>query len=159
MGTDCDPSYPIKIYNDGQTITRGAARIVYTRYDKNKNNIIDPNEKYVFYTYNHYNDFQEYLNYEGGWGEIFGNVTGGGNLSSKTDYNPTPYVPSVMGSLKKTASAARSDAIPMTVLYFDPRTLALLLSPAGRGSVTDNTDTHKSFLRRHVLPRKTHWNR
>jgi len=99
-GTDCDPSYRAKIYNNGSSITRGAARIVYTRFDANKNNIIDPNEKYVFYTYNHYNDFQEYLNYFGGWGEMFGNVTGGGKISSKSDYNPTPYVPVVMGSLK-----------------------------------------------------------
>ena len=91
-GTDCDPAYlPLK-YNDGDTIVRGAARIVYTRFDKNHDQIIDPNEKYVFYTYNHYNDFQEYLNYEGGWGKIFGNITGGGTISSKTDYNPTPYV-------------------------------------------------------------------
>ena len=91
-GTDCDPNYPIVEYNNGKNIERGAARIVYTRYDKNKNNITDINEKYVFYTYNHYNDFQEYLNYEGGWGEMFGNITGGGTLSSKYDYNPTPYV-------------------------------------------------------------------
>ena len=91
-GTDCDPKYDATEYNDGYDITRGAARIVYTRYDKNKNEIIDVNEKYVFYTYNHYNDFQEYLNYEGGWGEMFGNITGGGTLSSKKHYNPTPYV-------------------------------------------------------------------
>lgn len=91
-GTDCDPSYPITDYNNGKSIERGAARIVYTRYDKNKKEITDINEKYVFYTYNHYNDFQEYLNYEGGWGEKFGNITGGGVLSSKTNYNPTPYV-------------------------------------------------------------------
>ncbi len=90
-GTTCDDSYAIRIYNDGTRITRGAARIVYTRYDKNRNEIIDPNEKYIFYTYNHYNDFQEYLNYYGGWGEMFGNITGGGTLSSKKDYNPTPY--------------------------------------------------------------------
>ena len=91
-GTDCDPSYDVVEYNNGYKITRGAARIVYSRYDANKDNIIDINEKYVFYTYNHYNDFQEYLNYEGGWGEMFGNITGGGTLSSKTDYNPTSYV-------------------------------------------------------------------
>ena len=65
-GTDCDPSYTPAIYNNGSKITRGAARIVYTRYDKNGNEIIDLDEKYLFYTYNHYNDFQEYLNYEGG---------------------------------------------------------------------------------------------
>ena len=91
-GTDCDPNYAITVYNNGTTITRGAARIVYTRYDKNGDHIIDANERYVFYTYNHYNDFQEYLNYEGGWGEMFGNITGGGTLSSKYNYNPTPYV-------------------------------------------------------------------
>lgn len=92
-GTDCDPAYPAEIYNDGKSITRGAARIVYTRYDANNSEIDDINEKYLFYTYNHYNDFQEYLNYEGGWGEMFGNITGGGTISSKVDYNPTPYVP------------------------------------------------------------------
>ena len=107
-GTDCDPHYISKIYNDGITITRGAARIVYTRFDQNGNNIIDPNEKHVFYTYNHYNDFQEYLNYYGGWGEMFGNITGGGKISSKTDYNPTPYIPVAMGSLtfQSTAESA-----------------------------------------------------
>lgn len=91
-GTDCDPAYIAAPYNDGKRITRGAARIVYTRYDANGDNIIDVNEKFLFYTYNHYNDFQEYLNYEGGWGEMFGNITGGGKISSKTEYNPTRYV-------------------------------------------------------------------
>ena len=98
-GTDCDPSYDIREYNNGYSIERGAARIVYARYDKNGNQIIDINEKYVFYTYNHYNDFQEYLNYQGGWGTMFGNITGGGTLSSKYDYNPTPYVDVVLKSI------------------------------------------------------------
>ena len=84
-GTDCDPSYTATIYNNGTKITRGAARIVYAR------SADDITERYVFYTYNHYNDFQEYLNYEGGWGEMFGNITGGGTLSSKYNYNPTAY--------------------------------------------------------------------
>ena len=92
-GTDCDPKYDSVIYNNGNSITRGAARIVYSRYYKNTTTqITDVEDKYVFYTYNHYNDFQEYLNYYGGWGETFGNITGGGKISSKTDYNPTPYV-------------------------------------------------------------------
>ena len=91
-GTDCDPSYAVRPYNDGEMITRGAARIVYTRSKRGNEEIEDPDEGYVFYTYNHYNDFQEWLNYEGGWGEMFGNITGGGELSSKHDYNPTPYV-------------------------------------------------------------------
>lgn len=99
-GTDCDPSYPIRDYNNGSSITRGAARIVYSCKDRNGNKIIDLDERYVFYTYNHYNDFQEYLNYEGGWGEMFGNVTGGGTLSSKNNYNPTPYVQVTHASIK-----------------------------------------------------------
>lgn len=110
-GTDCDPHYTARIYNDGQRITRGAARIVYARFDKNGDSIIDPNEKYVFYTYNHYNDFQEYLNYFGGWGEIFGNVTGGGTISSKKDYNPTPYVDVYMGSLKQAPSPSSVEIV------------------------------------------------
>ncbi len=78
-------------YNNGSKITRGAARLVYARQDKNGNGIFENDEVYVFYTHNHYNDFQEYLNYYGGWGQMFGNVTGGGTYNSKTDCNPTPY--------------------------------------------------------------------
>ena len=33
-----------------------------------------------------------FYNYYNGWGEMFGNITGGGTISSKVDYNPTPYV-------------------------------------------------------------------
>ena len=98
-GTDCDPSYAALEYNDGISIIRGAARLVYACEDDDKNGTIDYDERYVFYTYNHYNDFQEYLNYEGGWGEMFGNITGGGKISSKTDYNPTPYIPTAYAPL------------------------------------------------------------
>lgn len=87
------PGYNPKPYNNGSSITRGAARLVYARQDLNGNGIYEQDEVYVFYTDNHYNDFREYLNYYGGWGEIFGNVTGGGEYSSKTNCNPTPYVP------------------------------------------------------------------
>jgi len=94
LGTDCDPRYPADIYNNGSSITRGAARIVYARYEGSSGQqpITDYSRRYLFYTYNHYNDFQEYLNYYGGWGEMFGNITGGGTISSETDYNPTAYV-------------------------------------------------------------------
>ena len=91
-GTDCDPSYPFAIYNNGYSITRGAARIVYGKDDLDGDGVYEIGEFHVFYTYNHYNDFQEYLNYEGGWGEMFGNITGGGTISSSYDYNPTSYV-------------------------------------------------------------------
>ena len=113
-GTDCDPGYDIQEYNNGYYITRGAARIVYSCKDRNGNKIIDLDERYVFYTYNHYNDFQEYLNYEGGWGEMFGNITGGGTLSSKYDYNPTPYVEAVRGTLSNPRSI-------VVVYYYVPK--------------------------------------
>ena len=114
-GTDCDPKYPCELYNDGYNITRGAARIVYVRFDKNGNELSNLDERYLFYTYNHYNDFQEYLNYFGGWGEMFGNVTGGGTISSKHDYNPTPYIPTVLGEISK--NEARYNA--SYILYVD----------------------------------------
>lgn len=104
-GTDCDPiNYPPAPYNDGHSIDRGAARIVYGKTDLNGNGVYEIGEFHLFYTYNHYNDFQEYLNYQGGWGEMFGNITGGGTLSSKTDYNPTPYVEISFGALPTIAS-------------------------------------------------------
>ena len=121
-GTDCDPSYSAVIYNNGNRITRGAARIVYTRYDKNGDSIIDLNEKYLFYTYNHYNDFQEYLNYEGGWGEMFGNITGGGTISSKYNYNPTPYVQVIRKNLYTgETNNASIEYIEVAFIYFDKK--------------------------------------
>ena len=85
------PGYRPALYNNGASITRGAARLVYARQDLNGNGVYEQGEIYVFYTHNHYNDFREYLNYYGGWGEMFGNVTGGGVYSSNTNCNPTPY--------------------------------------------------------------------
>lgn len=95
------PGYAARPYNNGSTITRGAARLVYARQDLNGNGIYETDEVYVFYTHNHYNDFREYLNYYGGWGEMFGNVTGGGTYSSKSNYNPTPYVSVEFASFSK----------------------------------------------------------
>ena len=85
------PGYKPRPYNNGSSIVRGAARLVYTKQDLNGNGTYEPHEIFVFYTHNHYNDFTEYLNYYGGWGETFGNITGGGVFDSKTQCNPTPY--------------------------------------------------------------------
>ena len=117
-GNDCDPSYSPRIYNNGTTIVRGASRIVYTWNDLNNNGITDSTDiVYVFYTYNHYNDFQEYLNYFGGWGDMFGNITGGGEISSKTNYNPTPYVPVYNGSLvDNNTTETTNDAYVISVI-------------------------------------------
>ncbi len=112
-GTDCDEAYSVKTYNDGQSITRGAARIVYGKYDLNGNGIYEFGEHHVFYTYNHYNDFQEYLNYYGGWGEMFGNITGGGELSSKKNYNPTAYVMVVREPLN-----VAEEPVAQAVIYY-----------------------------------------
>ena len=100
-GTDCDPSHAAIIYNDGENIKRGAARIVYSRYYVDTGEPVRPEDRYVFYTYNHYNDFQEYLNYANGWGEMFGNITGGGVISSMNpnSVNPTPYIETIRTTL------------------------------------------------------------
>lgn len=97
------PGYAPKPYIDGTHITRGAARLVYARQDLNGNGTYEQDEIYIFYTHNHYNDFREYLNYYGGWGEMFGNVTGGGEYSSKHNANPTPYVPTAYASFAEFA--------------------------------------------------------
>ena len=114
-GTDCDPSYPVIDYNNGYSIERGAARIVYSNSYTSGGKITDLDDRYVFYTYNHYNDFQEYLNYLGGWGEMFGNITGGGTLSSKYDYNPTPYVETIRAGITSASAGV------VVVYYYKPR--------------------------------------
>lgn len=81
------------IYNDGQTINRGACRICYTEtYKANENEEVSINERHLFYTYNHYSDFQEYLNYEGGFTPRFGNETAG-NAPTQYDKNNPPTPP------------------------------------------------------------------
>lgn len=84
-------SYASGTYNNGNKITRGAARICYTHLTKFNKPITDPMSVHVFYTYNHYNDFQEYLNYEGGWGKRFGNMTGGGPYNTNSPNYKTSY--------------------------------------------------------------------
>lgn len=100
------PGYAPKPYIKGNTVNRGAARLVYARQDLNGNGSFEPGELYVFYTHNHYNDFREYLNYYGGWGEVFGNETGGGEYSSETNANPTAYVPTAYADFISSLSDA-----------------------------------------------------
>ncbi len=122
-GTDCDPGYTAALYNNGSRIIRGAARIVYGRRDINGNGAFEANEIYVFYTYNHYNDFQEYLNYYGGWGEMFGNITGGGTISSKTHYNPTDYVPVIGVYFANSKSTPTPQYEDIAIYFIDTRHL------------------------------------
>ena len=75
--------YTQKLYNTGTTINRGAARLCFIS-DKNIKSI---NERKVFYTYNHYNDFEEYLNYNNGFGKRFGCESAGNEYcGSSSDY-------------------------------------------------------------------------
>lgn len=78
-------------YNSNLTIIRGPLRLIYTRYYKSGSVISSINDRNVFYTYNHYNDFQQYLNYYGGWGFRFGQVSGGGIINDTKNAMPSSY--------------------------------------------------------------------
>lgn len=82
--------YKQGLYNNGKSISRGAARFVFVNKISRKS--ID--DRYVFYTYNHYNDFQEYLNYNDGFGLRFGNQSAGNEYcGSNKDYNASNKYP------------------------------------------------------------------
>ena len=82
--------YTQTVYNNGSSISRGAARFVFVSNSSTKN--ID--KRYVFYTYNHYNDFQEYLNYNDGFGLRFGNESAGNEYcGNNKDYNSSNKFP------------------------------------------------------------------
>ncbi len=96
-GFDCNGT--VSPYYDNGRINRGVCRIVYTSTYKNGTPIKDIKERHVFYTYNHYNDFQEYLNYDCGWGTRFGNESAGNNYNYYNPSNPPSDYPNVV--LKK----------------------------------------------------------
>lgn len=88
-GFDCG-GRPVLNYNNGTKIERGTCRYVVGYKYKNGQEF-NMNDRHVFYTYNHYNDFQEYLNYKGGWTERFGNITAGNKYNDKKpSKKPTP---------------------------------------------------------------------
>lgn len=85
-------------YNNGSFVTRGPVRLVYTGSDTNDNRgakFIPMEHRHVFLTYNHYNDFIEYLNYENGWGIPFGWMSAGNEycsgMSSGSSYGKGYY--------------------------------------------------------------------
>ena len=102
-------------YNNGSKITRGALRIVYGRKDLDRDGIIEMGEVYLFYTQNHYEDFREYLNYEGGWGDIFGNQTGGGIG------RPTSYVEVAYRSLVTDEGKPAAQSVEITLVWIPKR--------------------------------------
>ncbi|MFA5283104.1 MAG: hypothetical protein WC366_01035 [Bacilli bacterium] len=107
-----DYVYGQGIYSSGGSINRGVLRFVFTaKYqattstnsegkdvstientlNSSFNGAENINNRYVFYTYDHYGDFQEYLNYADGWGQRFGSMTAGNYTPTGTDYPPTEY--------------------------------------------------------------------
>ena len=57
-------------------------------------------------------------------GEMFGNITGGGTISSKYDYNPTDYVSVVRKNLYKGAiETSNLEFIEVAFIYIDKKAL------------------------------------
>ena len=56
---------------------------------------------------------------------MFGNITGGGSISSQYDYNPTPYVEVVRRNLYKGTikTASEVTVIEIEFIYFDTKFL------------------------------------
>ncbi|MBO5907184.1 MAG: hypothetical protein J6Q85_03425 [Clostridia bacterium] len=94
-------------YNNGSKITRGACRIVYGRDDLDRDGVYEDGELHLFYTYNHYDDFQEYLNYEGGWGDIFGY-----NQRPLGSSKPTAYIKVAYGSFTTEGASILAVCLP-----------------------------------------------
>lgn len=115
-----DYVYNQGIYSSGESINRGVLRFVFTaKYEATtatnsegrdistiENALNSPysgaeniNNRYVFYTYDHYGDFQEYLNYADGWGQRFGSMTAGNDIPTGTDYPPTEYPSTIPWSI------------------------------------------------------------
>lgn len=99
-------------YNNGKSINRGVSRFIYTaaftnneHSDSKVKKIENVLERHVFYTYNHYNDFQEYLNYYGGWNKMYGNMTAGNEYREINSSNPPsevePFTWTTLDMLKK----------------------------------------------------------
>lgn len=47
----------------------------------------------VYYTFNHYNDWHEFLNYEDGWGQAFGNIIRGNSYNEMDKVTDKNYAP------------------------------------------------------------------
>ncbi|MEG0034479.1 MAG: hypothetical protein RR909_01730 [Bacilli bacterium] len=73
--------------------SRGNLRFLYTTADKNPSNKNDFSKRRVYFTFNHYNDFVEYLNYRDGFGQQFGNMTKGNEYCAGTCLDDAPVVP------------------------------------------------------------------
>lgn len=92
----------LRPYNNGEQITRGALRFVWTYNWTNvehgeilKGTIDESYERNVYYTTTHYNDFQQYLNYYGGWAQRVGNTELGNEWGQYVASNHIHSMPGV----------------------------------------------------------------
>ncbi|MEG1222708.1 MAG: hypothetical protein RRZ92_03950 [Bacilli bacterium] len=87
------PTTYIKNSEGNITGNRGNLRLLYTTKEKNPGNKNDFSKRRVYFTFNHYNDFVEYLNYRDGFGQQFGNMTKGNGYGQGTCLDDAPTVP------------------------------------------------------------------
>ncbi len=112
-----DPQYKVLPYNKpdhdykintGTAGDRGVLRICFTSSFENDlpkahkashstsvtdKNFTDTYYRRVYYTYNHYNDWSEFLNYEDGFTEIYGNMTRGNSYNSSDVHSDRYFAP------------------------------------------------------------------
>lgn len=95
-------SNSLRTYNDGEQITRGALRFVWTKgwtsseHGKYISGAIEESyERNIYYTTSHYNDFQQYLNYYGGWAGRVGNTEIGNEWGEYVPNNHVDTMPVV----------------------------------------------------------------
>lgn len=60
---------------------------------KTKENFENSYYKRVYYTFNHYNDWHEFLNYKDGWSDVFGNMTRGNDYNDMNIHKDKSYAP------------------------------------------------------------------
>lgn len=61
--------------------------------DDTNNNFQNQYYKRAYYTFNHYNDWSEFLNYEDGWTDIYGNMTRGNKYCEMNVHTDKQYAP------------------------------------------------------------------
>jgi hypothetical protein len=92
------------VINSGTEGDRGVLRFVFTsEYENNQNkknssattkkNYKNQYYRRCYYTFNHYNDWHEYLNYEDGWGKVFGNMTLGNGYGENFPHSEEKFAP------------------------------------------------------------------
>lgn len=89
-----DTKYDPTVYvTENKEYARGVMRFCYITKSDNASTFDDLNNRRVYFTYNHYNDFVEFLNYKDGFGKVFGNMTEGREYNGKVAYDKDGEIP------------------------------------------------------------------